>query len=112
MENTVKIFFLPAAESLIKLTGAEVDQLADVAQFSLKTVVSVSIHINADNCNVDKTSRSVRSGVYEPELPKNLHIVWAFVVRKEVLVRNKAFLAVEIFVMSLVRVSPVVYCGK
>lgn len=66
MENTVKIFFLPAAETLIKLTAAEADQWAGVAQFDLKTVVSVSIHVNADNCDVDKRSRSVRSGVYEP----------------------------------------------
>lgn len=56
MENTIKLFFLPAAEALIKLTGAPVDQLAAVAQFSLKTVISVSIHTNADNCNVDEVA--------------------------------------------------------
>lgn len=34
MENTGKILVLPAAETLIKLSSAEADQLADVAQFS------------------------------------------------------------------------------
>lgn len=31
MENTVKFLFSPSAETVIKLTGAQVDQLADVA---------------------------------------------------------------------------------
>lgn len=35
MENTVNIFFLAAAEGLTKLTGVDVDQLAEVAQFGL-----------------------------------------------------------------------------
>lgn len=30
MENTIKLLFLPAAEALIKLTGAAVDWLANV----------------------------------------------------------------------------------
>lgn len=34
MANSVNIF-LPAAEGLTKLTGADVDLLADVAQFGL-----------------------------------------------------------------------------
>lgn len=34
MENTVNIF-LPAAEGLTKMTGSDVDLLADVAQFGL-----------------------------------------------------------------------------
>lgn len=50
--------------------------------------------------------KRVWSGVHEPLLPKNL--VQAFVACKEVLVRNKAFLAVEIF-MSVICVNSVVY---